>query len=99
MPSSLVGFEEFVSITGGRAELVQEAIELGWLAPGRSATEELLFNAVHIYKVRKLIRICQDFDIPTTAGIIIVDLLQRVDELEARVRELGGKMNSERSQE
>ena len=90
VPSSLVNFEEFISVTGNRIELVQEAIDLGWLTPGKSATDELLFNSSHIYKVRKLIRICQDFDIPTTAGIIIVDLLQRVDELEARVRELSG---------
>ncbi len=91
MPSSLVNFEEFISLTGSRVELVQEAIDLGWLTPGKSATEELLFNSTHIYKVQKLHRICKDFDIPATAGIIIVDLLQRVDELEARVRQLGGE--------
>ena len=34
VPSSLVNFEEFISVTGNRIELVQEAIDLGWLTPG-----------------------------------------------------------------
>ena len=88
VPSSLVSLQEFISLTGSPEAVVQEILDLGWVVPAKSATKELLFNSVHIYKVRKLLRICKDFDISTTAGTIIVDLLQRVDELEERVREL-----------
>lgn len=91
VPSGLVGLKEFMSITGSPEEVVQEIIDLGWIVPSKSGSEELLFNTTHIYRVSKLLRICKDFDIPTTAGTIIVDLLQRVDELEERVRELSNK--------
>jgi chaperone modulatory protein CbpM len=91
VPSSLIGFQEFISVTGSPAEVVQEILDLGWILPSRSATDQLLFSSVHIYRVSKLLRICKDFDIPTSAGTIIVDLLQRVDELEERVRELASK--------
>ncbi len=91
IPSSQVSLHEFLSITGGSEELVREIVDLGWIVPSKSATDQLLFNSGHIYKVSKLMRICKDFDISTTAGTIIVDLLQRVDELEERVRELSSK--------
>lgn len=91
VPSGLVGLQEFLSITGGSEEVLQEIVDIGWIVPSKSATDEFLFNSTQIYKVSKLLRICKDFDIPTTAGTIIVDLLQRVDELEERVRELTDK--------
>ena len=43
-----------------------------------------------IYRVRKLERICCDFELPVLGGTIIVDLLERVDQLERRVRDLRG---------
>ena len=43
-----------------------------------------------IYRARKLERICCDFELPVLGGVIIVDLLERVDQLERRVRDLRG---------
>ena len=88
VPSSLVSFDEFIQLTASSEEVVNELLDLGWISPARSGSDNLLFNSAHIYKVRKLLRICKDFDIPTSAGTIIVDLLQRVDELEEQVKEL-----------
>ena len=88
VPSKLVSLAEFIQITSCNEETVNELLDLGWLSPSRSGSNELLFNSTHVYKVRKLMRICKDFDISTTAGTIIVDLLHRVDELEEQVKEL-----------
>ena len=88
VPTKLVSLSEFIQITAADEENINELIDLGWLTPARSGSHELLFNSTHVYKVRKLLRICKDFDIPATAGTIIVDLLQRVDELEEQVKEL-----------
>jgi len=38
--------------------------------------------------VRKLERICCDFELPVLGGTIIVDLLERIDSLERRVQRL-----------
>ena len=38
--------------------------------------------------MRKLERICCDFELPVLGGTIIVDLLERIDALERAVRSL-----------
>ena len=38
--------------------------------------------------MRKLERICCDFELPVLGGTIIVDLLERIDSLERKVRRL-----------
>ena len=38
--------------------------------------------------MRKLERICCDFELPVLGGTIIVDLLERIDALERSVRSL-----------
>lgn len=43
-----------------------------------------------MYRVRKLERICCDFGLPVVGGTIIVDLLERIEELEQQVRSLQG---------
>ena len=48
IPSSQVSLHEFLSITGGSEELVREIVELGWIVPSKSATDQLLFNSGHI---------------------------------------------------
>ena len=40
--------------------------------------------------MRKLERICCDFELPVVGGTIIVDLLERIDALEHKVREPQG---------
>ena len=73
--SSLVGEEEFLRLTG-----------LDHTDP-ENAT---LFSGRDVYRVRKLERICCDFGLPVVGGTIIVDLLERIEELEQQVRSLQG---------
>ena len=86
VPSSLVGRVEVLSLTGCSEDVLNDGLDLGWIVPAKSTAAQMLFSSSHIYRLRKLMRICKDFDIPVTAGVIIVDLLQRVDELEERVK-------------
>ena len=89
-PSGYMVWEEFVASTGIDPDRLRELLALGWLDTGRNATEQPLFRDVDIYRVRKLERICCDFELPVLGGTIIVDLLARVDQLERRVRDLRG---------
>ncbi len=86
-PSAWVAWAEFLELTGAREARVTELVELGWLEPGRAA-EALIFRPVDVYKTRKLVRLCEDFDISSLAGTIIVDLLDRIAALETRLNEL-----------
>ncbi len=86
--SALVAWAEFLEQTDTPEERVRELIELGWLEPAGRSAHALLFRKSDIYRTRKLIRICNDFELPSLAGMIIVDLLARIDDLETRLREL-----------
>lgn len=89
-PSSVMAWEEFVEITGIAPERLQELLSLGWIESRTSAAREHMFRDSDIYRVRKLERICCDFELPVVGGTIIVDLLERIDILERTVRSLHG---------
>lgn len=82
--STFVAWTEFVELTGIDEPLCRELMELGWLEPVRQTGQSPLFRHIDVYRVRKVQRICQDFELPPLAGTIIVDLLQRIRELEGR---------------
>lgn len=87
-PSHVMAVEQFMEITGISPEHLQELIALGWLETRTSASEAQMFRDTDVYRVRKLERICYDFEIPVIGGTIIVDLLERVDRLERLVQNL-----------
>lgn len=87
-PSEVLALDEFLEITGVSAEHLQELIALGWIEARVSAASAQMFRDADIYRVRKLERICCDFELPVIGGTIIVDLLDRIDRLERAVRDL-----------
>ncbi len=86
--SEYIAWAEFLELTGVLPERLQELMEMGWIAPRRLGSDSYLFRGPDIYRVRKLERICGDFELPVVGGTIIVDLLERIDALERTVREL-----------
>ena len=86
--STLVVWEEFVRTTGMPEEKLQELMELGWLQAAQKTEESLMFRQSDVYRTRKVDRLCRDLELPCLAGAMIVDLLERVEKLEKRVREL-----------
>lgn len=87
-PSTVMALEEFVEITGVTPEHLQELVSLGWIEARVSASQAQMFRDADVYRVRKLERICCDFELPIIGGTIIVDLLDRIDRLERIVRDL-----------
>jgi chaperone modulatory protein CbpM len=84
--STLIAWEEFIQITDSTPERVSELVDMDWLRPDKTAGAALIFNPSDAYRLRKLERLCLDFELNTTAGSIIVDLLERIDALERRLR-------------
>ena len=84
----MVHEEEFLLATGLSRETFEDVLALGWVESERDEADNRMFSDTDIYRVRKLIRICSDFDLPVIGGTIIVDLLERVAALEAIVQEL-----------
>lgn len=86
--TTLIARAEFIEQTGIGEGRVTELIELGWLQPAASTGEGPMFRQLDVYKTRKVDRLCGDFELPALAGTIIVDLLERISDLESRLREL-----------
>ena len=88
MPSDAIAWEEFVALTGITPEHLEEIIALDWIESRTSAANARMFRDSDIYRVRKLERICGDFELPVVGGTIIVDLLDRIDRLQRMVDQL-----------
>lgn len=89
--STLIVRAEFAELSGTSDTRIDELLDMGWLKPDRTAESAQLFRAVDVYRLRKLERLCTDFELHTLAGTIIVDLLGRVQELE---QQLSQRQNS-----
>lgn len=87
-PSDILALEDFMEITGISPEHLEELVSLGWIEVIRTPAQVQTFHDTDILRVRRLERICGDFELPIIGGTIIVDLLERIDRLERMVREL-----------
>ncbi len=85
--SCLMSEEEFLDRTGLPRERLVELLQLDWLHFVRTQ-QTLLFQEDDIARVRKLERLCCDFELPVVGGTIVVELLDRISELEREIRHL-----------
>jgi chaperone modulatory protein CbpM len=85
-PSERIGTREFLELTGLTEEALLELVRLDWIVPSTTAQQEFLFVSMDVVRVRKYRRLCADFELSPVAGIIIVDLLERIDHLQERLR-------------
>ena len=86
---SYVAESDFLELTGIARERLDELLQLEWLDCMESGACTL-FSEGDVYRVRKLERICADFELSAVGGTIIVDLLERIALLEREVRRLRG---------
>ncbi|MBQ9536681.1 MAG: MerR family transcriptional regulator [Desulfovibrionaceae bacterium] len=83
---------EFLLETGIDQDAFQDIIALGWVETHTDADNMTLYSDTDIYRVRKLVRICSDFELPIVGGTIIVDLLERIAVLEDTVATLKAQL-------
>jgi len=86
--SERLSFAQLQELTGLDPTVVGELIELGWITPEHTTADAYLFRAKDLYRLRKLDRISRDFELPLLGASIVVDLLERIEHLENKVREL-----------
>ncbi|WP_027183512.1 chaperone modulator CbpM [Desulfovibrio inopinatus] len=86
--SELIAWSQFLDQTGIHPSVLGHLIELGWISPVRAGEEQYLFRAKDVYRLRKLDRISRDLDISVEGASIIVDLIERIEHLENKVRDL-----------
>lgn len=87
--SERLSFAQLQELTGLHPTIVGELIELGWITPERTTADAYLFRPRDLYRLRKFDRISKDFELPVLGASIVVDLLERIEYLENKVREMG----------
>lgn len=86
--SEYVAWAQLVELTSIGQTEVAELVDLGWITPITTNAEEHLFRLRDVYRIHKLMRLVHDLDISFYGGSIIVDLLEKVEELEKDIEEL-----------
>lgn len=89
--SKMISWFEFIDLTGSHPTRLGDLIEIGWLEPAKTRGDTYLFRIRDVYRVRKLERLCRDFELQSIGASIIVDLLARIEYLERKVRDLEQK--------
>ena len=81
---------QVVRITGLQADLIEKFVYLGLIDPigNDPQTEEWIFNKEVLPLIQKIMRLHHDLEI-NFAGIgLVLELLSKIEELEARIKEL-----------
>ncbi|PIP82113.1 MAG: hypothetical protein CO113_04180 [Elusimicrobia bacterium CG_4_9_14_3_um_filter_62_55] len=78
--------EYLVEVTRIEAAFIEECLECGAVELKGSDPGSVEITPSHLAKLRRLQRICRDLDVDILAGSIIVDLLDRVDEMERELK-------------
>jgi hypothetical protein len=91
---SRLGLESFAARAGIHPELVRRWVALGLLEPTRDATGRLWFAAPQLRAAARIQRLRAGLSLNYAALGLVMDLLDRIEALEAELRATGGRMPS-----
>lgn len=84
-----LSLEEMVEACGAETAWVVELVEVGVLSPEGAGEAAWRFGALDLLRARRLARLARDFDASTEAAALILDLLDEIERLRARLRRAG----------
>jgi DNA-binding transcriptional MerR regulator len=83
----LLTLEEVAGRCGLHPEFVQRLVVLGLIDPEDDCTD--LFCPEVTLRIERLLRLRRDLGVNYSAAALVLDLLERIDSLEGRLRRLG----------
>lgn len=89
--SGYLSEEEFLAATGLLAEQLAELVHLEWLG-ALEFEQAVIYSPTDVDRVRRLARLCRDFELSVVGGTVVVDLLDRISQLEEEVRRLKARL-------
>jgi chaperone modulatory protein CbpM len=84
-----LSLEEMVEACGAETAWVVELVEVGVLSPVGRDEATWRFGALDLLRARRLARLVRDFEASTEAAALILDLLDEIERLRARLRRAG----------
>lgn len=88
--STLVSFAELCRSCGVAGEVVVEMVELGILDPAGGKPGDWCFAAASLQRAATAVRLQRDLGVNLAGAALALELLDRIDRLEARLRALKG---------
>ena len=87
-----ISIVELADCAGLSEAEVRELVEFGALSPSDAA--RWTFSATCVARVRSAVRVRQDLELDTAALALVMTFLERIDELEGRVKALSAQMQA-----
>jgi len=75
---------------------IGELVEYGALIPSDTQEHELRFRAECLDRLRRASRLCHDLELELPAMALVLSFLERIDTLEAQVRQLSAQLPERR---
>ena len=83
-----ISIQELAELSGLSLELLRELVEYGALAPADPQSAQWSFTADCVVAVRAAGRLHKDFDLDANALSVALALIERINGLEAQLREM-----------
>jgi chaperone modulatory protein CbpM len=80
---------DMVEVCGAEAAWIIELVEVGVLSPLGEDQAAWRFGAADLLRARRHARLSRDFGASLEAGALILDLLDEIERLQARLRRAG----------
>jgi chaperone modulatory protein CbpM len=84
-----LSLEEMVEACGAETAWVVELVEIGVLSPVGGHEAAWRFGALDLLRARRLARLTRDFQASAEAAALILDLLDEIERLRARLTRAG----------
>lgn len=86
--SVTISLHELAAGSGFSIEELRELVYYGALAPAAESGGDWTFPAACLDRARRAVRLRRDFDLSLSAVSLVLAYLERIEELEARLRQL-----------
>lgn len=85
----VLSIEELARACGAEAQWIIELVAVGVLEPQGPETSRWRFRAADLTCARRVARLQRDFDASLDAAAVMLDLLDRIEQLRARLKQAG----------
>ena len=92
LDAETLSFDELLERSGLPAQLLEELVQAGGISPLDPSAAQPQYGARALVAARRARRLQEDFELDAAALLLVLDLLDRVAELEGRLNELQVKL-------
>ncbi len=89
---STITFTELAEMSGLSSAELHELMEYGIIVPVEAGREDVMFYACCVTTAKTAHRLRDDFELDTRGVALALTLIERMQELEARIRELRARI-------